>query len=123
MGVRDPQRVVVLDGVVEALGVIVGKSCLHLPEQGAECGGDGSLSLCGRVRGAVGPHAPGDRLPVCVLCLNVASGRIEIARRKELEQLAADLVTARIRALVEERRGVADTGGVAMPAFLSWGRS
>lgn len=95
MGVSQ-QRTVVIDGVVDALGVIVGLTRLHLPaEQGktnpSRCDADErhAQSLCGLTTGRIVTRDCVEcRLPMCVICMNVAANLI----------LTAEHIGGRVRA-------------------------
>lgn len=96
MGEHGQRAAVVLDGVVDALGVIVGPTRLHLPaEHGAafssRCGGaePQAQSLCGLTAGwIVARDGVDSDLPMCVICMNVAANLI----------LTAEEIRGRVRA-------------------------
>jgi hypothetical protein len=83
MGDRE-QRAVVVDGVVDALGVVVGLTRLHLPgEQGTvardrcEVGEPQAQSLCGLMTGrVVGRDSVDGERPMCEICMKVAGNLI-----------------------------------------------
>ena len=95
MGVYQ-QRAVVIDGVVDALGVIVGLTRLHLPaEQGTtnssrcDAGECHAQSLCGLTTGRIVTRDGVEGgLPMCVICMNVAANLI----------LTAEQIGGRVRA-------------------------
>jgi hypothetical protein len=84
MGDPEQKAVVVLDGIVDALGVIVGLTRLHLPGQqclpapsrsrGSE---PPSESLCRLTTGRIVPRDTVDtEFPMCANCMNVAASLI-----------------------------------------------
>jgi hypothetical protein len=87
MGDPEQKAVVVLDGIVDALGVIVGLTRLHLPGQqclpapsrsrGSE---PPSESLCRLTTGRIVPRDTVDtEFPMCANCMNVAASLIVTA--------------------------------------------
>ena len=85
MGDPEQQTMVVLDGIVDALGVIVGLTRLHLPAEHstaaalshARSNEPQSLSLCGLTTGQIVAREGVDtELPMCVICMNVAANLI-----------------------------------------------
>lgn len=81
---QDFQRLVVLDGLIDALGVIVGATRRHVPAQHSVATANGfavgalrSYSLCGLITGQVVPRDSADsELLMCVTCMNVAANLI-----------------------------------------------
>jgi hypothetical protein len=76
------QRSVVLDGLIDALGIIVGATRRHLPAQHSVAAANGcgtagasrSQSLCGLTTGRVVARDTVDtELPMCVICMSVAA--------------------------------------------------
>jgi ribosomal protein S14 len=77
----EPEMVVLLEGVVDALGVIVGEQRLHLPADPAlPARRTGrapiSASLCGRTSGGVYARSVVDDLGMCRICMVTAANRI-----------------------------------------------
>jgi len=98
---QNPQRSVVLDGLIDALGVIVGGTRRHLPAQqgvaaATGCGTAGeprSQSLCGLITGRVVARDTVDtELPMCVICTTVAANLLLTT-----EQIGSRIRTRRTR--------------------------
>jgi hypothetical protein len=77
----EPEMVVLLEGVVDALGVIVGDRRLHLPADQvvpAQCTGRAPISttLCGKTAGGVYARSVVDDRRMCRICMVTAANRI-----------------------------------------------
>jgi hypothetical protein len=98
---QNPHQSVLLDGLIDALGVIVGVTRRHLPAQQdvAPANGRGAAgeprtqSLCGLTTGrVVARDSVDNELPMCVTCMNVASNLILTT-----EQIGGRIRTRRTR--------------------------
>ena len=73
---------ILLTGIIDVLGVIVGDRCLHLPTDGPPLsahrrdGGPRQRALCGKTSGGVFARHAFAEMPMCRNCLHIAANRV-----------------------------------------------